>query len=120
MGVTKASIMAQYGLELIFIAVPAFVLSYFGAGMLAQGMGTSVLSSVNHQAAQEMAKAGQFGADMESSASMKTLEKLTVDLSLASATQVAVLVLVLIAIVVVIASVPMLRKSPRALLVDNK
>lgn len=120
MGVTKASIMAQYGLELIFIAVPAFVLSYFGAGMLAQGMGTSVLSSVNHQAAQEMAKAGQFGADMESSASMKTLEKLTVDLSLASATQVAVMVLVLIAIVVVIASLPMLRKSPRALLVDNK
>lgn len=120
MGVTKASIMAQYGLELIFIAIPAFVLSYFGAGMLAQGMGTSVLSSVNHQAAQEMAKAGQFGADMESSASMKTLEKLTVDLSLASATQVAVMVLVLIAIVVVIASLPMLRKSPRALLVDNK
>ena len=51
---------------------------------------------------------------------MKTLEKLTVDLSLASATQVAVMVLVLIAIVVVIASLPMLRKSPRALLVDNK
>ena len=120
MGVTKASIMAQYAVELIFIAVPAFILSYFGAGMLAQGMGTSVLSSVNHQAAQAMSKAGQFGADMESSASTKTLEKLTVDLSLTSATQVAVMVLVLIAIVVIIASLPMLRKSPRALLVDNK
>lgn len=120
MGVTKAGIMAQYLVEVVLIAIPAYILAFFAAGSLAQWMGSSTLASVNHAAAQEMAKAGQFGADMESSMSAKTLESLSVTLTPISALQVVLSGLAVIAIVVAIASIPMLRKSPRALLVDNK
>lgn len=117
-GVTKASIAAQYLAELILIAVPAFICAYFAASRFAQWMGDTTLASVNKSAAQEMQQAGQFGADLESSASAQTLDNLTVGLSPASAVQAAILCVAVIAVVVAITAVPMLRKSPRAILVD--
>ena len=117
-GVTKASIAAQYLAELILIAVPAFICAYFAASRFAQWMGDTTLASVNKSAAQEMAQAGQFGSDLESSASAQTLDNLTVGLSPASAIQPSIICVAVIAVVVAITAVPMLRKSPRAILVD--
>ena len=117
-GVTKTSITAQYLAELILIAVPAFICAYFAASRFAQWMGDTTLASVNKSAAQEMSQAGQFGADLESSASAQTLDNLTVGLSPASAVQASILCVAVIAVVVAITAVPMLRKSPRTILVD--
>lgn len=119
-GVTKTSIAAQYFTEMIMIAVPAFIAAYFAAGRFAQWMGDTTLASVNKSAAQDMAQAGQFGADMESSASAQTLENLTVGLTSASVVQAVIICAVVIAVVVAITAVPMLRKSPRAILADTK
>lgn len=117
-GVTKTSIAAQYFTEMVLIAVPAFIAAYFAAGRFAQWMGDTTLASVNKSAAQDMAQAGQFGADMESSASAQTLENLTVGLTSGSVIQAAIICVAVIAMVVAITTVPMMRKSPRAILVD--
>ena len=57
---------------------------------------------------------------MESSASAQTLENLTVGLTSASVVQAVIICAVVIAVVVAITAVPMLRKSPRAILADTK
>ena len=103
---------------MLMIAVPAFVAAYFAAGRFAQWMGETTLASVNKSAAQDMAQAGQFGADMESSASAQTLDSLTVGLTSGSVLQAAIICVVVIAVVVAISAVPMMRKSPRAILAD--
>ena len=118
MGVTKASIVAQYFTELVVIAIPAFGLAYWAAGRLAQTMGSATLAAVNKSAMQEMAKAGQFGADMGSSMSAKTLDSLSVGLTSAAGMQAIGLCLAVIALVVAITAIPMLRTTPRAILVD--
>lgn len=96
-GVTKTSIAAQYFTEMVLIAVPAFIAAYFAAGAFAQWMGDTTLASVNKSAAQDMAQAGQFGADMESSASAQTLDNLTVGLTSGSVIQAAIICVVVIA-----------------------
>nr|WP_275436187.1 ABC transporter permease [Pseudoglutamicibacter albus] len=119
-GVNKANITAQYFAELILIAIPAFIAAYFAASGFAQWMGDTTLASVNKSAEQEMAQAGQFGADMESSASVQTLDSLAVGLSTASVVQAVIICVAVVAVVVAITSLPMLRRSPRAILVDTK
>ena len=119
-GVNKANITAQYFAELILIAIPAFIVAYFAANSFAQWMGNTTLASVNKSAEQEMAQAGQFGADMESSASVQTLDSLAVGLSTASVIQAVIICVAVVAVVVAVTSLPMLRKSPRAILVDTK
>lgn len=83
-------------------------------------MGSVTLASVNKSAEQQMTQAGQFGADMESSASLQTLDSLAVGLTNGSVIQAVIICVAVIAVVVAITSIPMLRKSPRAILVDNK
>ncbi|WP_077138330.1 ABC transporter permease [Flaviflexus massiliensis] len=119
-GVNKGNIAAQYFFELILIAIPAFITSYFAASGFAQWMGNTTLASVNESAEQEMAQAGQFGADMESAASVQTLDSLSVGLTAPSVVQAVIICVAVIAVVVAITSIPMLRKSPRAILVDTK
>lgn len=119
-GVNKGNIAAQYFFELILIAIPAFIAAYFAASGFAQWMGNTALMSVNKSAEQEMAQAGQFGADMESSASVQTLDSLSVGLTAGSVVQAVTICIAVIAVVVAITSIPMLRKSPRAILVDTK
>ena len=119
-GVRKGNITAQYFAELILIAIPAFILAYFASNAVAQWMGSVTLASVNKSAEHQMTQAGQFGADMESSASLQTLDSLAVGLTNGSVIQAVIICVAVIAVVVAITSIPMLRKSPRAILVDNK
>lgn len=113
-----ATIFAAAVVALVLITVPAFVAAYFAAGRFAQWMGETTLASVNKSAAQDMAQAGQSGADVESSASAQTLDNLTVGLTSGSVIQAAIICVVVIAIVVAITAVPMMRKSPRTILAD--
>lgn len=118
MGVTKTSIVGQYLAELALIAVPAFGIAYLAASRLAQSMGSAALGAVNNSAKQEMSQAGQFGADLESSASTQTLDSLSVGLTSSAAVQAVGVCAVVIVMVVAITAIPMLRKPPRAILVD--
>lgn len=120
LGTSKLNIVAQYLTELVMTAIPSFLLGCLAAMAFAQGLGNAVLGSVNQSALQELAKTGQAGADMGSSMASKTLESLSVGLSASSMGAVALITLGVIVLCVAIASVPMLRKPPRALLVDVK
>lgn len=119
MGVTKASIVGQYLTELVLIAVPACAIAYWAAGRVAQAMGTVTLNAVNASVQEEMARAGQFGADMESAMSTRTLDSLSVGLTSAAGIHAAGLCLAVIVLVVAITAVPMMRRSPREILVDE-
>ena len=119
-GTSKASIFAQYLCELVITAIPAFVLAFFISGAVAQWLGDSALTSVNSSLMQELAQAGQAGADMESSAATKTLDALAVSLSTPSVITAVLLTLLVGVLCLLAASFPMLRRPPRALLVDIK
>lgn len=119
LGVTKASIVGQYFTELLVIAVPACVMAFGAAGLIAQSMGNATLNAVNAAAQEEMNRAGQFGADMESAMSTKTLDSLSVGLTSSAGIQAAVLCLAVIVLVVAIAAFPMMRKHPRDILVND-
>ena len=119
-GTSKGSIFAQYLCELVITAIPAFVLAFFISGSISQWLGNSALASVNDSLMQELAQAGQAGADMESSAATKTLDALAVSLSTPSVITAVLLTLLVGVLCVLVASFPMLRRPPRALLVDIK
>ena len=117
-GTPKASVVAQYLTELVFIAIPAMVASFFLARAVAQGVGSSVLSSVNASAEQGFAPGQQAGADMESSTAVQTLDALNVQVSPDLLLGVGAMSLAVLVLCALLASVPMLRRPPRALLVD--
>lgn len=117
-GTPKAGVVAQYLTELVFIAIPAMVASFFLARAVAQGVGSSVLSSVNASAEQGFAPGQQAGADMESSTAVQTLDALNVQVSPDLLLGVGAMSLAVLVLCALLASVPMLRRPPRALLVD--
>ena len=117
-GTPKAGVVAQYLTELVFIAIPAMVASFFLARAVAQGVGSSVLSSVNASAEQGFAPGQQAGADMESSTAVQTLNALNVQVSPDLLLGVGAMSLAVLVLCALLASVPMLRRPPRALLVD--
>lgn len=116
-GTPKAGMVAQYLTELVMIAIPAMLASFFLARVVAQGVGSSVLSSVNASADQGFAPGQQAGADLESSAATQTLEALNVHVDPQLLLSVGLMSLAVLAACALLASVPMLRRSPRALMV---
>lgn len=120
LGTSKASIIAQYLAELVLIGIPALCLAFFGARGLAQGLGNAMLASANKSILHQAQQAGQMGGDMESSMATRTLDALGVQVSADMLAQVGLLMLVAIVVAVAAVSVPMLRKSPKALLVASR
>lgn len=116
-GTPKAGMVAQYLTELVMIAIPAMLASFFLARAVAQGVGSSVLSSVNASADQGFAPGQQAGADLESSAATQTLDALNVHVDPRLLLNVGLMSLAVLAACALLASVPMLRRSPRALMV---
>ncbi|MDU7360404.1 MAG: ABC transporter permease [Propionibacteriaceae bacterium] len=116
-GTPKAGMVAQYLTELVMIAIPAMLASFFLARAVAQGVGSSVLSSVNASADQGFAPGQQAGADLESSAATQTLDALNVHVDPQLLLNVGLMSLAVLAACALLASVPMLRRSPRALMV---
>lgn len=120
MGTSKASIVAQYLVELAIIGLPALGLAFFGARGLAQGLGNAMLTSANKSIIQQAQQAGQMGSDMESSMATRTLDSLGVHVSIDMLIQVGLLMAVVILVAVAATSIPMLKKSPKALLVASR
>lgn len=86
LGVSKISIIAQYIVELLMIAVVSFGLSYFLGQAIAQNIGDSMVQQASEADAtglQQSFGGMQLGADPESSTLSKTLDSIDVSITLA-------------------------------------
>lgn len=72
-GTKKLSIVAQYLVELVITGVFAFAFACLLSSVVAQGIGSSVLSSVNESAKQQLGSGMNLSGGMESSAAARLL-----------------------------------------------
>lgn len=121
LGLSKVQIAGQFVAELVMISIPAFLLSYGVAGLLAKGVGDTVLKNVTSGIAKQMAQessAANLGGGAEAESFSKTLTDLHMDIQ---PSQLLVIVLVgglLLILVSILSSQWLLYKKPKDLLVD--
>lgn len=121
LGLSKVQIAGQFVAELVMISIPAFLLSYGVAGLLAKTVGDTVLKNVTSGIAKQMAQessAANLGGGAEAESFSKTLTDLHMDIQ---PSQLLVIVLVgglLLILVSILSSQWLLYKKPKDLLVD--
>ena len=118
-GASKPGIVTQHILELVLIAIPAFGAAWFAAQGAAQFIGNQLVSQAAKSTSKEMAAqlgGGGLGADNESALSGKTLDHVQVMLDTGQWALVCGISLALVCVAVLIASIPVLRARPKALL----
>ena len=121
LGLSKVQIAGQFVAELVMISIPAFLLSYGVAGLLAKTVGDTVLKKVTSGIAKQMAQessAANLGGGAEAESFSKTLTELHMDIQ---PSQLLVIVLVgglLLIFVSILSSQWLLHKKPKELLVD--
>ena len=118
-GTSKPGIVAQHILELVLIAIPAFGAAWFAAQGAAQFIGNQLVSQAAKATSKEMASqlgGSGLGSDNESALSGKTLDHVQVMLDTGQWALVCGISLALVCIAVLIASIPVLRARPKALL----
>ena len=121
LGLSKVQIAGQFVAELVMISIPAFLLSYGVAGLLAKAVGDTVLKNVTSGIAKQMAQessAANLGGGAEAESFSKTLTDLHMDIQ---PSQLLVIVLVgglLLILVSILSSQWLLHKKPKELLVD--
>ena len=118
-GASKPGIVAQHILELVLIAIPAFGAAWFAAQGAAQFIGNQLVSQAAKATSKEMASqlgGSGLGADNESALSGKTLDHVQVMLDAGQWALVCGISLALVCVAVLIASIPVLRAKPKALL----
>ena len=83
LGLSKVQIAGQFVAELVMISIPAFLLSYGVAGLLAKAVGDTVLKNVTSGIAKQMAQessAANLGGGAEAESFSKTLTDLHMDI----------------------------------------
>ena len=121
LGLSKVQIAGQFVAELVMISIPAFLLSYGVAGLLAKTVGDTVLKNVTSGIAKQMAQessAANLGGGAEAESFSKTLTDIHMDIQ---PSQLLVIVLVgglLLILVSILSSQWLLHKKPKDLLVD--
>mgnify|MGYP001681576416 FL=1 len=118
-GTSKPGIVAQHILELVLIAIPAFGAAWFAAQGAAQFIGNQLVSQAAKSTSKDMASqlgGSGLGADNESALSGKTLDHVQVMLDTGQWALVCGISLALVCVAVLIASIPVLRARPKALL----
>ena len=118
-GTSKPGIVAQHILELVLIAIPAFGAAWFAAQGAAQFIGNQLVSQAAKATSKEMASqlgGSGLGSDNESALSGKTLDHVQVMLDTGQWALVCGISLALVCVAVLIASIPVLRAKPKALL----
>jgi len=118
-GTSKPGIVTQHILELVLIAIPAFGAAWFAAQGAAQFIGNQLVSQAAKSTSKDMASqlgGSGLGADNESALSGKTLDHVQVMLDTGQWALVCGISLALVCIAVLIASIPVLRARPKALL----
>ena len=118
-GASKPGIVTQHILELVLIAIPAFGAAWFAAQGAAQFIGNQLVSQAAKSTSKDMASqlgGSGLGADNESALSGKTRDHVQVRLDTGQGALVCGISLALVCVAVLIASIPVLRARPKALL----
>ena len=120
-GLKQASILGQFITESILIAIPALVSTYFLSNYTARAIGNTVLANVTSGVTKQASKAAQvsnLGGGAEVDGFSKTLSSLDISIQTSDFIIIFILVLVLVVLVMTLASINLLRKQPKELLLD--
>ena len=122
-GLKQVSILGQFIIEAIMIAIPALISAYFLANYTARAIGNTVLANVTSDVAKQASKAAQasnLGGGAEVDGFSKTLSSLDISIQPSDFAIIFVLGLVLVVLVMALASSNLLFKQPKELLLDSE
>ena len=120
-GMTKASIIGQFILEVLLISIPSFIASYFVGSAISQSMGNQILQqsikSVSKSISSQ-ANGVNLGANAEVEGANKIITALDVSVGLGNMLTVVIVGIVIIIVAVGIASSRLAYRKPKDLLSD--
>ena len=120
-GMTKASIIGQFILEVLLISIPSFIASYFVGSAISQSIGNQILQqsikSVSKSISSQ-ANGVNLGANAEVEGANKIITALDVSVGLGNMLTVVVVGILIIIVAVGIASSRLAYRKPKDLLSD--
>ncbi len=123
LGISKTKILLQFITEVIIISVFSFIAAYFTGNYVSKMVGDSILSQVTKNITKKLSlegKGANIGGGAEVDGFNKTLTNLSVHVSPEDMTKVVGFGLIIIIVSVLIASITLLRKHPKDLLMGDK
>lgn len=122
-GMSKAKIFGQFVTELLMVAIPAYVGSFFLARFAGDKIGNNILQKVTGNIADKIAKqsaSSGLGSGAEVDGFNKTLTSLDINISSEALVYVVIFMTIVLLVSLIISSTNILRKSPKDLLIDTK
>lgn len=122
-GMSKAKIFGQFVTELLLVAVPAYIGSFFLARFAGDKIGNNILQKVTGNIAEKIAKQSAstgLGSGSEVDGFNKTLTSLDISISSKTLVYVVIFMTIVLLISLIISSTNILRKNPKDLLIDTK
>ena len=123
LGFSKMRILGQFMMELLFIAIPAYIGAYFLAGHVGKALGNRILQRVTGNIADQIAKQSAstgLGGGAEVDGFNKTLTSLDVIVGPNALIYVVLFMSLILIVSVLISSFAILKRSPKELLTDTK
>lgn len=122
-GMSKAKIFGQFVTELLLVAIPAYIGSFFLARFAGDKIGNNILQKVTGNIADKIAKQSAstgLGGGAEVDGFNKTLTSLDINISTKALMYVVIFMTIVLMISLIISSTNILRKNPKDLLIDTK
>lgn len=122
-GMSKAKIFGQFVTELLLVAVPAYIGSFFLARFAGDKIGNNILQKVTGNIVEKIAKKSAstgLGSGAEVDGFNKTLTSLDINISSKALVYVVIFMTIVLLISLIISSTNILRKNPKDLLIDTK
>lgn len=122
-GMSKAKIFGQFVTELLLVAIPAYIGSFFLARFAGDKIGNNILRKVTGNIADKIAKQSAstgLGGGAEVDGFNKTLTSLDINISTKALMYVVIFMTIVLLISLIISSTNILRKNPKDLLIDTK
>lgn len=122
-GMSKAKIFGQFVTELLLVAIPAYVGSFFLARFAGDKIGNNILQKVTGNIADKIAKQSAstgLGSGAEVDGFNKTLTSLDINISSKALVYVVIFMTIVLLVSLIISSTNILRKNPKDLLIDTK
>lgn len=122
-GMSKAKIFGQFVTELLLVAIPAYIGSFFLARFAGDKIGNNILQKVTGNIAEKIAKQSAstgLGSGAEVDGFNKTLTSLDINISSKALVYVVIFMTIVLLISLIISSTNILRKNPKDLLIDTK
>lgn len=123
LGMSKTKIFIQFVIEILCIAIPAFIGAYFLSQFTANMLGEMLLNKVTKDITKQIStqsSLSQLGGGAEVDGVNRTLTSLNVNILAESVIYVVLFMSAVLLTSVVIASVRLLNKQPKVLLTDTK